>query len=180
MRLRERVRARSLVSALLLGAGLCQGPDALAILDEIQVYTDDLDYRGEGGLELHLNTTPSGRRTPDYPGDVPPYHGLRITPEFSWGLGHDLDWGLYLPTTTDAQGHYHLGGAKLAGQLAAERPMTKVLFVSGYAENTVLRHGAIDVTNSFLQKPFSLKALALKIRQVLQTESAAAASTSSR
>ncbi len=113
MRLRERVRARSLVSALLLGSGLCQGPDALAILDEIQVYTDDLDYRGESGLELHLNTTPSGRRTPDYPGDVPPYHGVRITPEFSWGLGHDLDWGLYLPTTTDAQGHFHPGGAKL-------------------------------------------------------------------
>jgi len=73
----------------------------------------------------------------------------------------------------------HLGGAKLAGQLATERPNMKVLFVSGYAENTVLRHGAIDVTNSFLQKPFSLKALARKIREVLQTESAAAASTSS-
>ncbi len=73
----------------------------------------------------------------------------------------------------------HMGGAKLAGQLAAERPRMKVLFVSGYAENTVLRHGAIDVTNSFLQKPFSLKALARKIREVLQTESAAAASPSS-
>ena len=73
----------------------------------------------------------------------------------------------------------HMGGAKLAGQLAAERPRMKVLFVSGYAENTVLRHGAIDVTNSFLQKPFSLKALARKIREVLKTESAAAASISS-
>jgi two-component system cell cycle sensor histidine kinase/response regulator CckA len=73
----------------------------------------------------------------------------------------------------------HLGGAKLAGELARERPAMKVLFVSGYAENTVLRHGAIDVTNNFLQKPFSLKALARKIREVLQTESAAAASTCS-
>src|SRR5213082_3872852 len=97
----------------MLGAGLCWGPDALAILDEIQVYTDDLDYRGESGLELHVNTTPSGRRTPDYPGDVPPHHGVRITPEFSWGLGNDFDWGLYLPTATDAQWHYHFGGVKL-------------------------------------------------------------------
>ena len=113
MRLRGRVPARSLVSALLLAAGLCRGPEALAILDEIQVYTDDLDYRGASGLELHVNTTPSGRRTPDYPGDVPPYHGVRITPEFSWGLGNDFDWGLYLPTATDAQGHFHPGGAKL-------------------------------------------------------------------
>ena len=96
-----------------LGACLFHAPDALAIVDEIQVYTDDLDARGESGLELHINTTPSGRSTPDYPGDVPPYHGVRITPEFSWGLGHDLDWGFYVPTTTDSDGHFYLGGAKL-------------------------------------------------------------------
>ena len=86
---------------------------AFAIVDEIQVYTDDLDAKGESGLELHINTTPSGRSTPNYPGDVPPYHGWRITPEFSWGLGDDLDWGLYLPSATDADGNYHFGGAKL-------------------------------------------------------------------
>ena len=107
------MRAGSLASALTLGAGLCWGSGALAILDEIQVYTDDLDYRGDSGLELHINNTPSGRRTPDYPGDVPPDHGVRITPEFSWGLGHDLDCGLYLPTATDSDWHTHLGGAKL-------------------------------------------------------------------
>jgi len=60
-----------------------------------------------------------------------------------------------------------VGGAKLADQLAAERPQTKVLFVSGYAENTVLRQGKIDVATRFLQKPFSLAALARKIRQIL-------------
>jgi PAS domain S-box-containing protein len=63
----------------------------------------------------------------------------------------------------------HLGGAKLAAQLTSTHPSMKVLFVSGYAESTVLRHGAIDVTNSFLQKPFGLKTLAAKIRQVLNT-----------
>jgi DNA-binding NtrC family response regulator len=67
----------------------------------------------------------------------------------------------------------HLGGAKLAAQLASTHPAMKVLFVSGYAENTVLRHGAIDVTNSFLQKPFGLKSLAVKTRQVLDTGVAA-------
>ncbi len=113
MRFGGESRVRWFFSALLLGTGLCRGPDALAIVDEIQVYVDDLDARGESGLELHLNTTPSGRATPGYPGDVPPYHGVRITPEFSWGLGNDFDWGLYLPTTTDAQGHFHPGGAKL-------------------------------------------------------------------
>ena len=50
-----------------------------------------------------------------------------------------------------------MGGARLAAELALERPDMKVLFVSGYAETTFQRHGAIDVTTRFLQKPFSLK-----------------------
>jgi DNA-binding NtrC family response regulator len=55
-----------------------------------------------------------------------------------------------------------MGGARRAGELASERPDMKVPFVSGYAATTVLRHGAIDVTTRFLQKPFSLKALAAR------------------
>jgi len=42
------------------------------------------------------------------------------------------------------------------------------LFLSGYAETTVLQHGKVDVTNRFLQKPFSLKMLARKVREVLE------------
>jgi two-component system cell cycle sensor histidine kinase/response regulator CckA len=61
-----------------------------------------------------------------------------------------------------------MSGAKLAQQLLLERPEMKVLFVSGYAETTVFRHGAIDVTTPFLQKLFSLKMLAQKIREVLE------------
>jgi two-component system cell cycle sensor histidine kinase/response regulator CckA len=72
-----------------------------------------------------------------------------------------------------------MSGAKLAEDLAAERPQMKVL--SGYAENAVLRHGKIDVTSRFLQKPFSLKALARKVREVLDPDvpalTATAAST---
>ena len=68
-----------------------------------------------------------------------------------------------------------MSGAKLAGELASDRPEMKVLFVSGYAEATILRHGAIDVTTRFLQKPFSLKALARKIREVLDAEKPALA-----
>lgn len=107
-----RRRTPALLAALL--PFVCLFPaTAHGILDEIQVYTDDLDNAGESGLELHLNTTPSGRTTPAYPGDVPPAHGLRMTPEFSWGLGHDFDWGFYLPTAADSDGHAYWGGAKL-------------------------------------------------------------------
>lgn len=64
-----------------------------------------------------------------------------------------------------------MSGPTLAGQLADDRPEMKVLFVSGYAERTVLQHGKIDVTKSFLQKPFSLKTLARKVREVLEASS---------
>ena len=63
-----------------------------------------------------------------------------------------------------------MGGPNLAKELAACRAETQVLFVSGYAENTVLRHGAIDVVSRFLQKPFSLKTLGRKIREVLDSK----------
>jgi len=68
----------------------------------------------------------------------------------------------------------HMGGAQLAETLATERPQMKVLFVSGYAENTILGHGPIDVMTRFLQKPFSLEELARKIRKVLDPHASAA------
>ncbi|HEX4425107.1 MAG TPA: ATP-binding protein [Terriglobales bacterium] len=73
----------------------------------------------------------------------------------------------------------HMGGAKLAEQMASDRPSMKVLFVSGYAESTALRQGAIDVTKRFLQKPFSLNTLAGKIREILDTAPPAIASLAS-
>jgi CheY-like chemotaxis protein len=72
-----------------------------------------------------------------------------------------------------------MGGAKLAGQLRALRSEMKVLFVSGYAEATVLRQGAIDLNASFLQKPFSLKALGRKIREMIEPSITASAASAS-
>jgi len=72
-----------------------------------------------------------------------------------------------------------MGGAKLAGQLRTLRSDMKVLFVSGYAEATVLRQGAIDLNTSFLQKPFSLKALARKIRELIEPSISASAASAS-
>jgi PAS domain S-box-containing protein len=60
-----------------------------------------------------------------------------------------------------------MGGPRAAERLAEERPDMKVLFVSGYAENTILQHGKIDVAAHFLEKPFSSKALAKKVHEVL-------------
>jgi PAS domain S-box-containing protein len=71
----------------------------------------------------------------------------------------------------------HMNGGELAHKLSVERPAMKILFVSGYAENTVLRY-EVDLSGRFLQKPFTLKMLARKIREALDTQAAAASSGS--
>jgi len=95
-----------------LAAVLCFSQAYGALPDEIQVYTDDVNAPGERGIELHVNTTPSGRSRPDYAGEVTPYHGLRITPELSWGLVPDVDWGLYLPFVRSGEGTDYFAGPR--------------------------------------------------------------------
>ncbi|HEX7632294.1 MAG TPA: hypothetical protein VF388_09180 [Lacunisphaera sp.] len=92
---------------------VCLTPLAAVMIDEIQVYTDDINAPGKFGLELHANTTLQGRATPDYPGEITPLHGLRLTPEFSYGLSHDFEAGLYLPTEHTADGNILLAGSKV-------------------------------------------------------------------
>ena len=100
--------AQATIAALLLGMA-----PAHAINDEIQVYTEDINEPGQFGLELHMNTTPAGRSTPDYPGDSIPRHGFRLTPEFSYGINKDFEAGMYLPTVRDADGSFSASGVKL-------------------------------------------------------------------
>lgn len=61
----------------------------------------------------------------------------------------------------------HISGGELAKELGTLRPETRVLFVSGYAGQIVLDHDVVNVENNFLQKPFTLKQLASKIRAIL-------------
>jgi PAS domain S-box-containing protein len=67
----------------------------------------------------------------------------------------------------------HLSGPQLAAKLSTQRAGLKTLFISGYTDDTVFRHGVLEGGVAFLQKPFNLKALALKIREVLSGEPAA-------
>jgi PAS domain S-box-containing protein len=60
-----------------------------------------------------------------------------------------------------------MGGRELAECLAAARPETKVLFMSGYTDDAIVRHGVLHENVNFLQKPFTPDALALKVREVL-------------
>ncbi|SDR89527.1 hypothetical protein [Opitutus sp. GAS368] len=98
---------------LLLLLAFAAGRLSGVMIDEIQVYTDDLNAPGKFGLELHVNTTLQGRDTPDYPGEITPQHGLRLTPEFSYGLPHGFEAGLYLPAERTGGGSYLLAGSKV-------------------------------------------------------------------
>jgi two-component system cell cycle sensor histidine kinase/response regulator CckA len=60
-----------------------------------------------------------------------------------------------------------LGGRELARRLTELRPETKVLYMSGYAENALAFGGVLSDGINFIQKPYSLDALAARIRQVL-------------
>jgi two-component SAPR family response regulator len=60
-----------------------------------------------------------------------------------------------------------LGGRKLAEQVMKTHSETKVLYLSGYTEDAVVRNGILHEQVQFLQKPFSLLGLARKVREVL-------------
>ena len=61
----------------------------------------------------------------------------------------------------------HIDGQELATRLAAERPETRVLFVSGYAEDDTTRGKLPESRVGFLQKPYTAAALGATIRRLL-------------
>jgi CheY-like chemotaxis protein len=60
-------------------------------------------------------------------------------------------------------------GRELATRLAKTRPETGVLYMSGYTDDAIVRHGLLERGLNYLQKPFTPGILAQKLRQVLDT-----------
>jgi CheY-like chemotaxis protein len=68
---------------------------------------------------------------------------------------------------TDAVMPGGMTGRQVADAAKQQRPTLKVLFTSGYTENTITHHGRLDAGVQFLAKPFRRQELALKIREAL-------------
>jgi DNA-binding NtrC family response regulator len=65
-----------------------------------------------------------------------------------------------------------MSGSELAEQFAEFRPASKVLYMSGYTDDAIVRHGILRPGIAYLQKPFSPDALSRKVREVLDSSAA--------
>jgi CheY-like chemotaxis protein len=62
-----------------------------------------------------------------------------------------------------------MSGPALAAEVRAIRPDIRVLFASGYTDDAIVRHGAVQDDLAFIEKPFTPQGLARKVRDVLDS-----------
>ena len=66
-------------------------------------------------------------------------------------------------------------GPDLADRLSQRFPRMRLLFISGYNDSLIVRHGLLDAEHVMLQKPFDARLLATKVREILDRPRAASA-----
>ena len=66
-----------------------------------------------------------------------------------------------------------MNGRELSQRVRALKPEIKVLFTSGYTADAIAHHGVLEPGVDFLEKPFSLAAMAEKVRAALAGGAAA-------
>jgi two-component system cell cycle sensor histidine kinase/response regulator CckA len=67
-----------------------------------------------------------------------------------------------------------MSGPELAKRLASTRPEMKVLCMSGYTDDSIVRHGVLESHAAYIQKPITPDSLTTKVRAVLEAPTAGA------
>jgi YesN/AraC family two-component response regulator len=60
-----------------------------------------------------------------------------------------------------------INGKDLADKIRVYCPEIKILFMSGYSSDVIAQHGVLHSDVNFIQKPFTVKELAVRVREVL-------------
>ena len=89
------------------------------------------------------------------------FQALRLCQEYT-GMIHLLVTDVVIPG---------MSGRAVADHLSSVRPSMKVLYLSGYTDNSIVHHGVMDTGTAFLPKPFTPADLARKVREVLDRTS---------
>jgi len=102
-------------------------------------------------------------------------HGYNVLPAATPGeairLAGEHSGAIDLPMTDLIMPE--MNGRDLAGNISFLSPNLRCLFMSGYTADVIGHHGVLDEDVHFIQKPFTLKDLTAKVREVLTQESMA-------
>jgi PAS domain S-box-containing protein len=97
------------------------------------------------------------------------YRVLRAdSPEGAAQIARDYDGEIDLLLTDVVMPR--MNGRELFHQMKKLRPRIKVLYMSGYAEDVIAKHGVLERDTSFVSKPFTAMTLAAKVREALKKE----------
>ncbi|MGE5243685.1 MAG: hypothetical protein ACM3SQ_05620 [Betaproteobacteria bacterium] len=117
---------------------LAAAPPAFAQTDEIQVYDGSLAPPGVFNLTLHSNFTPSGVRTPAFPGAVVADKSFNGVPEWAYGVTKWFEAGLYLPLySRDKSAGWGIDGMKLRALFAVPDAADRTFFYGANFEFSI-------------------------------------------
>jgi signal transduction histidine kinase/CheY-like chemotaxis protein len=141
-----------LEGADLEGRAAAEGPEPAGGSETILLVEDEPAVRAIGKELLEMN----GYNVLEAENGA---HALEVADRFP-GEIHLLISDVIMP---------RVGGRELAERLSAIRPSIRVLFVSGFTDDTISRHGVLEEGVAFLQKPFTLEILSQKVRELLDS-----------
>lgn len=82
-------------------------------------------------------------------------------------VAHDLSSPIHLVITDVVMPQ--MSGRQLADILRGNRPGIKILYMSGYTENSIVHHGVLEEGIAFIAKPFTPTGLLKRVREELGT-----------